>query len=196
MPETLDPNNGGSMKKFNLMDYHLQLSSDKVLLYYKGPFEEMILANIGQYIRENFEGYGLASKRLFSILMELAQNISLYSAEKNYFPNSNKSGRGTGALAILDGEDSFTLMTANMVYNEDLEEISKKCEVINSLSVDELKELKRKLRRLPVEGKPNSGNIGLVHVALKSQNPIDIENQKVDDNKSFFVIKTQVNKQI
>ena len=68
-----------------MIDYHTRLDAQSAVLYYKGPFDKDILANISLQLRRRFAENPRMSAKLFSIFIELAQNIAYYSEESNFF---------------------------------------------------------------------------------------------------------------
>jgi len=178
----IDPN------KFDLFKYH-SLFNQNVQISYKGPFDSNVLSVLGNYIEFTIGKNPKASKKIFNIFIELAQNIAHYSAEKNLFGVD----AGVGSLVISEYPVFYGFSTGNIVKNEDIIVIIEKIELINSLDRDQLREYKRKQRNLPQREKGNA-NIGLIQVALTSANPLDIEVTLIDDKYSFFAITVKVDK--
>ena len=177
-------------RSINILDFHRNLDQN-IALSYKGPIDEKILQTIGYYIESFLSKHPKAGKKIFKVFIELAQNISYYSAEKSIFKGEREIG--TGLFLISEGEDSYTFMTGNLVKNDDIYAITDKSEIINSLDRDELREYKREQRKLP-SGPKGGAHIGLIQVALTSANPLDIEISPVDDALSFFSIAVKIDK--
>ncbi len=178
----------------NMMDYHASLNSKNVVLYYKGPFDEHILANISSQLRRKFADNPRAGAKLFAIFIELAQNISYYSAESNFFYDEEGQKNGVGTVVIIDREDAIVFSAGNLVKSAQVVEIIAKCQEINTLSFEELRALKRDTRSTERTEGQKGGNIGLIHVALKSENPLEVEAKVVDENHSFFMISSTIQK--
>ncbi|MBN2757994.1 MAG: SiaB family protein kinase [Bacteroidales bacterium] len=177
-------------KQVNILDYHSSFDQD-TRISYKGPIDEKILQAIGTYIEGVLNKNQKASKKVFKIFIELAQNISYYSAEKNTMKNNKEIG--VGMVIISEAEDTYNFMTGNLVKNDDIVSIIEKSEIINSLDREELREYKREQRKLPHSQK-GGANIGLIQVALTSSHPLDIEVIPVDDDLSFFSIAVKIDK--
>jgi len=174
----------GGKYDFSLYEYH-NLLHQNILVSYKGPIDERIMSVIGENIEiVTNDGNDKARSKIFKIFMELAQNVWLYSAESCKTVSGKQLGMGT--LVIGEFGDSYTFVTGNMVKNSDIEPVIEKCEIINSLDRDSLREYRREQRRLANQGKKNSGNIGLIQVALTAESPLDIELTPVNDMESFF----------
>ncbi len=178
-------------KSLNLVDYYKNTAKD-LHISYKGPIDTSILQVMGRYLEELLSKHPIAGKKLFKVFIELAQNISYYSAEKSVFNNGAKE-IGIGTVLVKEFIDYYVFVTGNLVNNEDIDSIIEKSEHINSLNRDELREYKRQQRRLP-QGEKGGANIGLIQVALTSSNPLDIELSPVDKNHSFFSIAVKIDK--
>lgn len=177
---------------FSLYEYH-NLLHQNILVSYKGPIDERIMNVIGENIEiVTNDGNDKAKSKIFKIFMELAQNVWLYSAESCKSMTGRQLGMGT--LVIGEFGEYYTFVTGNVVKNNDIEPVIEKCEIINSLDRDSLREYRREQRRLANQGKPNSGNIGLIQVALTAESPLDIELTPVSDEESFFSIAVKIKK--
>jgi len=177
-------------KDFNLFEYN-DLFSKEIQISYKGPFDKHVLSVIGNYIQIIIAKNSTISKRIFRIFIELAQNISFYSAEVSRIDNNT----GVGILLIRESEDKFYLHAGNRVLSEDVFPILDKCEVINSLDREGLRAYKREQRNLP-RGIKGGAHIGLIQVALTSANPLDIKVTPIDDEYSFFSVTVTVEKDL
>jgi hypothetical protein len=177
-------------KNKSLIDLYSTMNDQDIIVYYKGPFDDIILSEIGNKIRRKAFDSPKAGKRLFAVFMELAQNVSLYSFEKNRLESVDRWGVGT--LVVYETATSYILMSGNMVKNEVLEQIVKKCEEINGLDHESLRAMKRKYRSSELPADHKGGNIGLIQVALKSDAPLDIEAKRIDDEHSFFTISVSI----
>lgn len=188
-----------------MIDYHTRLDAQSAVLYYKGPFDKDILANISLQLRRRFADNPRMSAKLFSIFIELAQNIAYYSEESNFFYDEegkkdvryldeNRKNNGVGTVVIHNQDTEVVLSAGNLVPTEKVKEIIAKCEEINALSTDELRALKKEVRSLERTETQKGGNIGLIQVALKSEHPLQVEFKEIDDKNSYFIISSTIEK--
>ncbi len=173
------------------VDYYRSISKD-LHIAYKGPIDDKILQAIGNYVEELLSKYPKTAKKLFKIFVELAQNISYYSAERNIF-NKEKKDVGVGSIFVEESPTLYRFVTANLLNNNDICKITDKVELINSLDREKLREYKREQRQLPA-GEKGGANIGLIQISLTSQNPLDIEIKPVDDDCSLVSIGVKIDK--
>jgi len=157
---------------------------------YKGPFEKYIFAFLREYI-EAAAGEGTnAGKKLLKIFIELAQNVSYYSAETGSFIDNQTVGAG---IILIDEHDTFfNIVTGNRVKNEWTAMLLKKCKKINELDHEGLRQFKRHMRRLPTTH--GGGNIGLIQMALTSDNPLEFNIIPINQEVSYFTVAVRVDK--
>ncbi len=178
--------------EFNIFDYQFSKEQD-LLLYYKGEFDDSTLLEITSFLKEQFRDLPRVSKKVFAVSVELVQNIAYYSAETNQF-GTHKSKYGVGIMLVADLPDEVVLTSGNLIPKSDLQEIIKRCDQINKLQQDELRLLKKDIRNQPRREGHKGGNIGLVQVAIKSENPLKVEHKDVDNNMAFFTLSTHISK--
>ena len=178
------------IKKFQkeIFDVFQFMKKYNILSSYAGPFDNMVLINLAKNLQKNISVNYTFRKRLFKIFIELTSNIAFYSYEKTH-------GQGNGIIMIREYKDHFKIEAGNIIEKKVKDHLKNKCDLINKLNHQELRKLKRKLLRMPAKN-TNSGNIGLVHVALVAKNklnylflPLDKEN-----NLYFYIISIRLNK--
>lgn len=172
------------------------LGNDNVLICYKGPFMDRVLTLIGEKINTLINEDPRLNKKVFSIFIELAQNIAYYS-EKRY-KDENITGKtfGEGSFVISETATHYTLSSANLIKKSWEKEVLEKCKLINKLDTDGLRKLKRELRNKPRHEGQLGGNIGLVDIALKAGTTLNVDISNEDDHFSFFTLSIDVPKEI
>ncbi|NJM15085.1 MAG: hypothetical protein HC896_06665 [Bacteroidales bacterium] len=179
------------MKKSSIFYQYTKLFNEEIQVSYKGPFDSKVLALLGDYINVILGKDPEASRKIFKIFMELAQNISFYSAEITKLIDARNVG--VGSLLIREKDDSYYFHVGNTVNTDDIIPIIEKCEYINTLDRDSLRHYKREQRNLP-RGVKGGAHIGLIQVALTSTKPIDFEVVPIDNDYSFFSIMVEIEK--
>ena len=169
-----------------------QMTDDSVQISYTGAFDGQILSVIAKNIEYTLSHDPKVNKKVFKIFLELAQNISYYSAEQMRCKRDETAGVGT--LTIQEFDSHFVFATGNMVENKIAKKINEKCERINKLTRDDLRQFKRDQRKLPA-GVKGGGNIGLIQVALTAGNPLNFKMLSIDDKLSFFIVAVKIDKQ-
>jgi hypothetical protein len=177
--------------KMNVFEYYTSIKNDNVLVSYKGPVTDVLLAEISRDLRNLTTKDPKAGKKLFSVFIELAQNISYYSAEVNHL--GEKSDK-VGILLITQSDTEYFLTAGNLVDNKNVELLLEKCKVVNSLSHDDLRKYKREVREAPKGEGSRGAGIGIIQAALTSDNPLDVEAVRVNDNFSFFSLTVKIDR--
>jgi len=158
------------------------LSDKRMILAYKGPFTLQVVSSLGEFIRATPIEDPVSKSRLFKSLIEVAQNISLYSAEKITFKNGTKSG--FGILKIEEDDEYFRIITKNKIDVSNFDKLDVYCKQINNLSFKQLKELKS-LNIRNKKDHENSAHLGFIYITLLTLN-----------NMEFFLDKTSASFEI
>lgn len=177
-------------EKFNVYEFYSQIEQEDVLLSYKGPITDFLLTEFSNDIRSQLREERKAGKKVFSIFMELAQNVLYYSREMDGFDGDDK----VGILAVFELDDCFKVMTGNMIPAESVPKLVEKCKKINSLDRESLRAYKRELRDSPPHSGSKGAGIGLVQVALTANNVLDAQMEQTDENHYMFLLTVKVPK--
>ena len=173
----------------NILD---ELKADVFAISYLGAIDRNLLALLARSLEQNSSDIPpTASKKLFKVFIELAQNIALYSIEKGIGADSLPSGEGI--IMLKEFSDHFRIYTGNLAEKDNVLALTEKIEKINSLSHEELREYKRQMRKLK-ETDPGRGNIGLIQIALVAGNPIEYKILQINSDTYFTIISTRIDK--
>lgn len=164
-----------------------------IVIFYKGVFDDVLLNKISTFIRGGFSEFPKAEKRLFAIFIELAQNISYYSAEKPIFGRQVEDN-GIGELTIYETDEFFELKCRNLAPTNSVKRLTERCQRIENMNRDDLRQYKKELRSEPRRAGQKGGNIGLVQIALKSDHPIKAQFDKVDESNSWYQMSVKIDK--
>lgn len=173
--------------------YNCLIPDNQNIVYYKGAFSAPVLSRISANIRKKLFSSKKVAKRVFSIFLELGQNIALYSSETNNYGDDGE-GQGIGVVLLKDKGDSYELTFRNLVETGTASLLTGKLDEINSLKENELRRLKINKRETPREEGKDGGNIGLIHVALQSGNTVNYQLEKMNDSYNYITININVKK--
>ncbi len=158
---------------------------------YFGAFDrDIIVKNLIPKLNTITKKYFIAQRKLTYVFIELAQNVGFYSDEKKEVNNKNI---GAGGLLFFETPETLGFIIGNLINNKAFEVLKHKTQIINNMSREELRKLKRQQRNL-IPGTNGNAHIGLIMVALTVKQPLDIFYKKINDNFNFFAIKVEVNK--
>lgn len=168
------------------------IDTNQSLIAYEGPFFIDLLTIFGNYLKIMTENNTLIQKKLFKIYVELSQNVAYYAEEYINVENESKKV-GIGELRITEESDQYQLMTKNLVKIRDAKVLSQRCDIINNSALDDLKGLKRELRKNSESNKLGA-RIGLVQARLISNNPLDFDFIEKNRYYSYFKLMVKFDK--
>lgn len=179
---------------FSVKTFRDRLVEHRISLAFHGMFSQDVLTLIGKTLMSTPDSQML-SKRLFAIVIEMAQNILHYSAERVF---SEKDGReiGVGIVAICQSDDQVVVSSGNYIQKRELQALQERAAYINTLDEGQLRDFYRDQRKAPQrEGKPGA-NLGLIDMARRSGNPIQVDAFDYSEELAFFILTIRVNKAI
>jgi len=176
------------MSKNTLLDHYRRMKKQDIILAFRGNFSDKILEGMVETVKRTLTGKGeeeKISKKVFSVLIELAQNIRFYSEEY---------GR-KGILIIEDRETCYQVSAGNLVRDTEVLSLRERIRHINNLGENELRSLYIRRLRTPMEPGKTGGNIGLIVVARKSLNPIVLTDHPAHKDHRFIEISVRIDKE-
>ena len=176
-------------EKINFFAYQSDYYSEHdILLSYKGPVTDIILAEISFEIQKKIKENPRIFRKLHAIFIELAQNILYYSNEYNHFRKHEK----VGSIIIACSEDYYYLETSNLANTVSIKLLRERCKVINDMDAKSLRMYKRHMRKLSLMAGARGAGIGLIQSALLSENPLEMRSKKIDDDYTFFTLSVKI----
>jgi coenzyme F420-reducing hydrogenase delta subunit len=128
----------------------------------------------------------LARKRLFSVLVEMLQNIFHHAAE-------NKEVKGKTGILLMGAEGNESkIITGNLIRKEDLQTLLDHLNYLNNLDKDGL--VKYFIEKLTSDdfSEPTKNGLGLVEMLMKSGNPLQYHCIPVNQDYSFISIQVTI----
>jgi hypothetical protein len=166
-------------------------NSEENIICYHGPVDIDLVSFTSNYAKKHILANGLIVGKIYKVFIELAQNVSYYSARQ--YSNARTFGSGIGWLRIDEKKDCFEISTGNSIYKDHGPILEQNCNEINSLKEDQLRDLKRFTRSQA--GKRDIGaHIGLIQMGLLTGNPLELKIEPENEIYSFFTITAKVNK--
>lgn len=164
---------------------------NRTIIKYQGIFSIDVLTFLGKQIKLLLAKSPSIAIKVYKIFIELAQNISYYSAEIK--TDLHGDGNGFGSICLQDHGKNFKLVAENLVYHSDGVKLTELCSEARDLPLEELRLLKRIKRREIIEFDDGT-HIGLIHVGLLAENKIDFEIEPIDENYSYFTLTVDIDK--
>ncbi len=128
----------------------------------------------------------VVKKRIFSVLVEMLQNISQHAADLDGL------GGKTGILLVGSEENTNKIITGNIIRNEEEEFLGNHLAHINRLNNEELENLFVEKLTDDDFSNPLKHGMGLIDMRIKSGKPLTYSILPVNDNFSFFSIQVTI----
>jgi hypothetical protein len=149
-----------------------------------------LLVEIAINLQDNIQCGENVKGKMFAIFIELAQNVHTHSAEKQ-----GTKHRGIGILSITETSDYYLLSSGNKIQNNKVTSVIERCNHINSLDKEALRAFYRSERTVSFHLKRTKGAyLGFIDMVRRSQNPLKVQVDEIDEETSFLSITVKVNK--
>lgn len=161
-----------------------------IFLTYGGFLSQALISGMTEALEKEAEQSDLNmgdSNNIFTIFIELAQNMMNYS--KNKDADELKS---EGLILVgKDKEGNYYIHSQNIITSQDKDKIEEKLSTIKTLSKDEIKKTYRELRRSGRHAHGKGGGIGFYEIA-KRCSKIDYEFKIINEDRHYFHFKATV----
>ena len=129
-------------------------------------------------------------KRIYSILVECAENIYKYSADnfsiandKNRLPEISLKKQGT----------TYIIKAGNLILNQNIGNLTIRLKEVNQLSKAGLKELYEKIINKKSDVEKEGAGLGIVTMALKADSKIKYKFTLINKSFSYFELQMEIN---
>lgn len=182
----------------NAYDLMKELSRNNIFFSFNGPISENLVIEIGDTIKQKMRGDDVSDTtmfNLFSVFVELLQNINFYSANRMIKVSPTEGTEkelGLGIIFVGHKERDYFILSGNPVENERVDMLRKKLTLIRSMDKKEIRKYYKRQLRSETEETSKGGGLGFIEVARKASGPIEFEFQPIDDRFSFFSLNIPI----
>jgi len=172
-----------------LYNWMQECEKENIVLSFKGDFNQdlvnaiLLLAERGQNIQN---GSTVVRARVFSIMVECMQNIRKYGAV-----NDGSGELKPGIVLVCRTTDSYSLITGNLVLNEEVASLKAQIDKIKLLNKEELKSLHKSVLTKTELSEKSGAGLGLISIARKSD-AMEYQFKQLDDKISFYSVNITV----
>ncbi len=180
---------------YNLSKLKQNLSSDGIFLSFSGPISQELMVDIGDILKQKMKLAEAGMPKIlkvFSMLVEQSQNIIRYSAEKVPEHVQSPEELMFGIIAVGQTDGSYFVMGGNKIRNIEAETLGAKLTELQNMSKEELTASYKEKRKLERDTKQRGAGLGLLELARKASRPIEFNFEKIDDDFSFFTLRTMI----
>jgi len=179
----------------NLYDFKTELDGHGIFLAFSGPISQELLVEIGEALKNKMkleEASPSTTTKVFSMLVEQAQNIIRYSNEKVPDDTDLENALSSGILIVGHNHAHYYVLCGNKVYNDNVQSLQDNLNNLKNMSKDELKRYFKEQRRKPPPKNSKGAGLGFIELARKSVKPIEFNFREIDKKFSFFSLKTYI----
>lgn len=174
-----------------VMDFHKTMRDNDISLVYEGEITHNItkaFTSLTEKKMNEDEESGVTQRKVFHVMVECLQNISKHA--ENSSESYSKDGRGI--FMVHKTSDEYKITTGNLIADENVGNLKASLDMINGMNKDELKTLyKEQIRGGKLSTKQGAG-LGFIDIARKTGSKLDFKFKPVDDNTSFFILTTVI----
>jgi len=185
----------------NLYNFKKELNERGIFFCFSGPLSQDLLVEIGSTLKHKMkleEANSSTIFKLFSMFVEQTQNIIHYSAEKCQSSQTEQSEEAellslsSGIIVVGYESDHYYVLCGNMVENEIVDQLREKLILLQNMSKEELKRYYKDQRRQEKNENSQGAGLGFIELARKAVKPIEFDFQNINENNSFFTLKTEI----
>ena len=175
----------------NINEVQKMVDDDGIIfLSYGGYLSQTLISGMTEALEKEAEEAGInmgVSNNIFTIFIELSQNMMNYSKKLN--EDTNKA-QGL-ILVSKDLEYNYHIHSQNIISLADKEKIEPKLLEIQALDKDGIKKRYRELRKSGQNTHGKGGGIGFYEIAKKCDS-IEYNFKEIQEDRYYFHIKTTI----
>lgn len=164
-----------------------------VFLSYGGFLSQALISAMAEALEKEAEysdlNMGIANN-IFTIFIELSQNMMNYSKTKNINHINNNKSEGL-IIVGRDEEGNYYIHSQNIIATEDKNKIEPKLNEILTMDKEAIKQRYKELRRSGKDTHGKGGGIGFYEIA-KRCDLIRFEFDQINEDRYYFNFRTTI----
>ncbi|MCS7004297.1 MAG: SiaB family protein kinase [Cytophagales bacterium] len=176
-----------------IYDLHRTMQRNHIILVYEGEFNQDITKSVLAMAERNMDAYGEdnnVKRKVFNVMVECLQNICKHA--ENYDKNSNAKNNAVFMIGKQDME--YFITSGNAIPNSAVPEMRKRLDRVNSLDKEGLKALYKDIIKNGSLSDKGGAGLGFVDMARKSGNKLYYDFEPINQELSFFSLKTVISR--
>ncbi len=174
-----------------IYELHKTMVARNLILVYEGEFTQEITKSVLAMAERNMDAIGEDSavkRKVFNVMVECLQNIVKHSDEVN---DINYADKNSAVFMIGKQEDKYIITSGNPIANDKIGMLQSKLEHINALDKEGLKNYyKEKIKESHGLSEKGGAGLGFIDMARKSGQKLQFDFEHINENISFFSLKT------
>ncbi|MGY5956048.1 SiaB family protein kinase [Kosakonia sp. BK9b] len=146
-----------------------------VELFYTGYFSQQHIVSLGEVMRtwlDKHESSAITRRKLFSVFIEMGQNIVRYSSDERFLCTGQDELR-FGSVCFHMDPRHYYLETANLVGPEASSLLQTNLEVLRTMTQAEIRDAWKQGLRAEAPATSKGANIGLLTMARDTSAPLE-----------------------
>jgi hypothetical protein len=177
------------------LDFAYQLyktmKTNEINLVYEGEVTQDITKTFTSLTERNMaktEESNQVQRKVFNVMVECLQNISKHA---DTLSDDDEEER-RGIVMVSRGEESYKIITGNVIRNTKVPGLKESLEHINSLDKAGLSSLfKQQIVESKISEKGGAG-LGLIDIAKKTGSKLSYQFKELNDEVSFFILTSTI----
>ncbi len=177
-----------------IYELHKTMLARNLILVYEGEFTQEITKSVLAMAERNMDSMGEESgikRKVFNVMVECLQNIVKHSEDLN----RQMEQKSTAIFMIGKQDSAYIITSGNPIKNEEVDNLRSKLDQINSLDKEGLKQLYKEIIKSTSLSEKGGAGLGFVDMARKSGSPLEYDFEKLDNQYSFFSLRTKIAKE-
>jgi len=186
---------GNSQENHSFLDFAYQLyrtmKTNEISLVYEGEVTQEITKTFTSLTEKSLaksEESNAVQRKVFNVMVECLQNISKHADSLT----EDDENERRGIVMVSKGEESYSIITGNIIKNEKVPGLRENLEQVNSLDKKGLSDLyKTQMKDGRLSDKGGAG-LGLIDIAKKTGSELTYQFKKISDDVSFFILTSTI----
>ncbi len=178
----------------SFLDFAYQLyktmKTNEISLVYEGEVTQEITKTFTSLTEKNLAKSAesnMVQRKVFNVMVECLQNISKHADSL-----SEEDEERRGIVMVSKSDDSYNIITGNIVKNDKIPYLTKSLETVNNLDKDGLSELyKKQIKEGKISDKGGAG-LGLIDIAKKTGSKMTYQFKTLSEDRSFFILTSTI----
>ena len=175
-----------------LQSIHNDMLDGGISFCFTGYMSEEMLLGIGNTLKKKFEVDDLdrtTSMSMFSVFVEMVQNVIRYSAENQADDNDPAViDLRYGILSIGKKDDRNFVACGNLVDKNDVARLSRNLSRLQEMDKKDLRRLFRESLKDEVPEGSKGAGVGFIEIARRAKHGFEFGFEAAEDDREFFTI--------
>jgi hypothetical protein len=185
------------IESHRFLDFAYQLyktmKTNEINLVYEGEVTQDITKTFTSLTERNMaksEESNQVQRTVFNVMVECLQNISKHADTLS----EDDEDERRGIVMVSRGEESYKIITGNVIRNAKIPGLKESLEHINSLDKAGLSSLyKQQIVESKISEKGGAG-LGLIDIAKKTGSKLSYQFKELNEEVSFFILTSTINR--